>query len=115
MWISIFVGLMALGGLIALDERATGRRLSRFVVVSAIPLLLLTMGYVFQRQTRTALGDVAGYRVTQSAEAIAGRLLPYGKAVEKYSPTAFARRRARPNRDVFGDVSKGRGDDCGRG
>lgn len=82
MWISIFVGLMALGGLIALDERASGRRLSRFVIVSAIPLLLLTMGYVFQRQTRTALGDVAGYRVTQSAEAIAGRLLPYGKAVE---------------------------------
>ena len=82
MWISIFVGLMALGGLIALDKRATGRRLSRVVVVAAIPLLLLTMGYVFQRQTRTALGDVAVYRVTQSAEAIAGRLLPYGKALE---------------------------------
>ncbi len=83
MWISLFVGLIALGGLVALDKRASGRRVSRFVVVSAIPLLLLTMGYVFQQQTRTAFSDVARDRVTQSTEAITGRLLPYGKALEK--------------------------------
>lgn len=83
MWISLFVGLFALGGSIALDKRASGRRLSRFVIVLAIPSMLIAMGYVFQQQTHTALGDVARNRVAQSAEAIAGRLIPYGKALER--------------------------------
>lgn len=81
MWIALFVGLFALVGLIALDKRTTSRR--ALVIALAIPSILIAMSYVFQQQTRTALSDVARKRVTQSAEAIAGRFIPYGKALER--------------------------------
>ncbi len=83
MWIALFVGLCSLAGLIALDAQASGRRLRRFFSVALLPLLMLAMGYVFQQQTRAAVSDVALHRVTHSTEAVAGRLISYGKALEK--------------------------------
>lgn len=83
MWISLFVGLGSLAALTALDKQAAPRRLSRLFVVVLVPLLLLAMGYVFQQQTRAAVSDMALDRVTRSAEAISGRLISYGKALEK--------------------------------
>ena len=81
MWISLFVGLGSLAALIVLDKQA--RRLSRLFVVALVPLLLLAMGYVFQQQTRAAVSDIALDRVTRSVEALGGRLISYGNALEK--------------------------------
>ncbi|MCY4351885.1 MAG: O-antigen ligase family protein [Gemmatimonadetes bacterium] len=83
MWISLFVGLGSLGALTALDKQAPPRRLSRLFVVVLIPLLLLAMGYIFQQQTRAAVSDIALDRVTRSVEAVGGRLISYGNALEK--------------------------------
>ena len=83
MWISLFVGLGSLVALTVLDKQAPPRRLSRLFVVALIPLLLLAMGYIFQQQTRAAVSDIALDRVTRSVEAVGGRLISYGNALEK--------------------------------
>ena len=83
MWISLFVGLGSLAALTVLDKQAAPRRLSRLFIVILVPLLLLAMGYIFQQQTRAAVSDMALDRVTRSAEAISGRLISYGNALEK--------------------------------
>lgn len=83
MWISLFVGLGSLAALTVLDKQAAPRRLSRLFIVALVPLLLLAMGYIFQQQTRAAVSDIALDRVTRSVEAISGRLISYGKALEK--------------------------------
>ncbi len=83
MWISLFVGLGSLAALTVLDKQAAPRRLSRLFIVALVPLLLLTMGYIFQQQTRAAVSDIALDRVTRSVEAISGRLISYGNALEK--------------------------------
>ncbi len=84
MWISLFVGLGSLAALTVLDKQAPPRRLSRLFVVVLIPLLLLlAMGYIFQQQTRAAVSDIALDRVTRSVEAVGGRLISYGNALEK--------------------------------
>ena len=83
MWISLFVGLGSLAALTILDKQATPRRMSRLIVVALVPLLLLAMGYVFQQQTRAAVSDMALDRVTRSVEAVSGRLISYGNALEK--------------------------------
>ena len=81
MWISLFVGLGSLAVLTTLDKQS--RRLSRLIIVALMPLLLLAMGYVFQQQTRAAVSDIALDRVTRSVEAVSGRLISYGNALEK--------------------------------
>lgn len=83
MWISLFVGLGSLATLTVLDKQAAPRRLSRLIIVALVPLLLLAMGYVFQQQTRAAVSDIALDRVTRSVEAVSGRLISYGNALEK--------------------------------
>ncbi|MCY3872451.1 MAG: O-antigen ligase family protein [Gemmatimonadetes bacterium] len=83
MWISLFVGLSILAALTVLDKQATPRRMSRLIIVALVPLLLLAMGYVFQQQTRAAVSDIALDRVTRSVEAVSGRLISYGNALEK--------------------------------
>ncbi len=83
MWIALFVGLGSLAALTVLDKQAPPRRLSRLFVVALVPLLLLAMGYIFQQQTRAAVSDIALDRVTRSVEAVGGRLISYGKALEK--------------------------------
>ncbi len=89
MWISLFVGLGSLAALTVLDKQAAPRRLSRLFVVVLVPLLLLAMGYIFQQQTRAAVSDIALDRVTRSVEAISGRLISYGKALEKIRQRPF--------------------------
>ena len=89
MWISLFVGLGSLAALTMLDKQAPPRRLSRLFVVVLVPLLLLAMGYIFQQQTRAAVSDIALDRVTRSVEAISGRLISYGKALEKIRQRPF--------------------------
>lgn len=81
MWISLFVGLGSLAALTVLDKQT--RHLSRLIIVALVPLLLLSMGYVFQQQTRAAVSDIALDRVTRSVEAVSGRLISYGNALEK--------------------------------
>ena len=83
MWISLFVGLGSLAVLTVLDKQTAPRRLPRLFTVALVPLLLLVMGYVFQQQTRAAVSDIALDRVTRSVEAVSGRLISYGNALEK--------------------------------
>jgi O-antigen ligase len=89
MWIALMVGLGVLGYLVWVDPVSRHRRFGRLATLLSIPLMLFVMGYFFQSQTSTGIGDVAVRRVTRVADnyeqdhSIVGRLILYGRALEE--------------------------------
>ncbi len=88
MWIAFFAGLILMSGLVILDRQAGGRRGRRILILILLPLLVVGMGYLFQRATGTGVGEMALKRVRrvvyyQEDTTILGRFLSYGIALEK--------------------------------
>ena len=89
MWIATAVGMMCLAGLIFLDRQMREDRGSRLFMLVLVPILVFSLGYVFQNLTHTAVGSTALRRVTrvvtdyESDHSLRGRFLAYNAAVEK--------------------------------
>ncbi|MDA0746824.1 MAG: O-antigen ligase family protein [bacterium] len=87
MWIAVISGVGCLGGLVFLDGRS-GSRGRRVVLLVLLPILLVGMGYLFQRITKIGLGETAFKRMArigdyQRDHSIVGRLMSYGVALQE--------------------------------
>lgn len=87
-WIALFAGLGALGGLVLMDRQFREARKHRLFILMAIPLVLLSLLFIFQSQTRTSVGEVAVQRFSSAAKyeedlSIIGRLLAYDAALKR--------------------------------
>jgi O-antigen ligase len=83
MWISVVAGLLALS---AVAFRHPGRRRQRVWPILAIPVVVLSLTFVFQRATGTSIGAHAGARVAGigSDQTISGRIVSYGITARKW-------------------------------
>ncbi len=89
MWVGLIMGLFCLGGLVVLDRRARQKRTGRILLLVLLPLLLVGMGYVFERVTRAGVGDMAVRRLQGAVnyeggdQSIYPRLMAYKLALQK--------------------------------
>ena len=88
MWIGTLVGLMCLGGLTILDQRAGGMRLRRLVLLVFVPLIAIGLGYVLHKNTGIGVGQTAAMRVGRALGyerdvTLAGRFVSYAAALRE--------------------------------
>lgn len=84
MWIAAIAGLAILGVLLVVDRNRAGRR---WIVLAAVPVVILGSAYSFQQVTSAGVGTTAFRRIGriqnyEEDHSISGRLLSYGVALD---------------------------------
>ena len=86
MWIGTATGLGVLALLVLLDRGRRGR-LRRFMMIVALPILILGLGYVFEEVTSAGVSGAAYRKVERAVEqddwTITSRMISYGLVLEK--------------------------------
>ena len=89
MWIALIVGICCLGYLVVRDRQSSRERRRRILSLLMVPVLMIGIGYAFQRMTGTGVKEVAFGRLARAANyredlSFVGRMVLYRLAAETF-------------------------------